>query len=334
MPEDAVMDALRVARDRQILPTTMGTAGLRELAADVRRRAVFTARGTNAQFLSVLKEVIDRLAAGDISMADARVILGEALRALGYTPEGGFPGDMGKVPPAIKGTIQDLTSFRRLDLIVRTQDALMAGAGQQLRGHAAARLAAFPAWELIRTAFRRMPRNYAGSGNPKESPRWIVAGGRLFGGRMIAPKGDPVWGELGGSGNFEDALDVDHPPFYFNSGMSWREVSAAECKALGVTASDGTPLDDFLASQPVTLAGRLPVPAGRRALGGAKPAHAPAAGLPSPRMSTGRMDPALATAFERTAGGRPEAGQPGVVRYDDLIARDLARKAARKGGAP
>ena len=74
-------------------------------------------------------------------------MLFETIRALGYTPEGGFPklpGDAPPVPPAIAGTIQDLSTMRRLDLIVGTQREIMTGAGLQMRGHSPDRLEAVP----------------------------------------------------------------------------------------------------------------------------------------------------------------------------------------------
>jgi hypothetical protein len=210
----------------------------------------------------------------------------------------------------VKGTLQDLSSFRRLDLIVKTQEALMSGAGEKARGSTPDRLEAAPCWELIRMVPVRMPRRYTGSeaSVDKTEPRWTISGGRLFGGRMIAPKGDPVWGEMGSSGNFDDALNVDHPPFYFNSGMGWKELLRTECLALGVTASDGTPMDDFLASQPETLSGTQP--------------------LPRPRMSVRDMDPGVFEALRKSTGATPVPGDPGMVDYSDLLEQSVER--ARK----
>ena len=49
----------------------------------------------------------------------ARVRLRSALASLGYTPEGGFPGD-DEVPPAEAGSLQDLSSDARLRLQLET----------------------------------------------------------------------------------------------------------------------------------------------------------------------------------------------------------------------
>ena len=246
---DAIFDAFRTASERGELPTSLDTAGLRDLGADVLSSSVFTARGTSAVYTSKIKEMVDQLAAGDINFATARWTLMETLQALGYTPDGGFPDiEPGSVPPALAGTLQDLSSRRRIEFILRTQTALARGKGQQLRGQA--RAAQFPAWELVRVYQVAVPRDWPS--------RWTIAGGKP--GRMIALKGDPVWGELGSYGNFSDALGVDHPPFAFNSGMGWREVAAGEVRRLGITGPQGQSPKDWLASRPVTMAGKMPPP--------------------------------------------------------------------------
>lgn len=247
-----------MAEIRGLLPTTLGSAAIRaEIAQDLRARSVFAARAANLIFVSKIKEVVTAVAAGRMDKASARAALLETLRVIGYTPEGGFPDTpSGQVPPAILGTLQDLSSHRRLSLIVDTQVALMAGRGQQLRGMEPARMAQYPAWELVRSLPRRSPRNWGDTqlGSPPRHQgkadirsRWTISGGSFVDGRLIALKGDPVWGELGSSENFDDALDTDYPPFAFQSGMGWREIDRKECTTLALTGPDGQSLDDWLA---------------------------------------------------------------------------------------
>lgn len=274
MPDlNNITDALRAAQRRGEMPTSYGTAELRQLGEGVLSASVFTARGTNAIFISKLKEVVNELANGDMDEATARVTLLETLRAVGYTPEGGFPdAPPGSVPPAVKGSLQDLSSFKRLSLIVDTQRALMRGAGQQMRGQSPERLETFPAWELVRVIPVDVPRDWPA--------RWKISGGDLIdGGRMISLKGDPIWAELGSYAIFDDALGVDHPPFCFNSGMGWRELSADEVSRLGITGPDGESPKAFQATQPETLTGSLPAPV----------------------ISTRTMDPEIRKAFEERA---------------------------------
>lgn len=296
-------DAARAAEIRALLPTSLGTAELRDqLGSAVLARSVFTARGTNAIFASKLKEVIDELAAGDIGEGQARTALYEVLDALGYDSEkGGFAGE--EVEPALKGTLQDLRSFRRMDLIVRTQLDLMQGAGQQFRGIQADRLAGFPAWELVRLEDRRVPRDW--------EARWAIAGGKLYGGRMIAFKGDPVWGELGAWENFQDALGVDHPPFAFQSGMGWREIDAAEADALGVTGPNGESREEWFAQDIFVMGGKLPA-------------------LPSPQLSMRGVDTELRKSFETATGATSRPQTPDTLDFSDVLTREIENRRANR----
>jgi hypothetical protein len=312
--EDKILQALKIANDRGLLPTRLGSAGLRELAADVRARSVFLARGTNVHYLTKLKEVINQIASGGLDDAGARVVLKETLRALNYTPEGGFPDETPgsgvetrapEVPPAVRGTLQDLSSNRRLELVVRTQRELVQGAAQQQAGQDPDRNRAAPAWELIRFESRRVPRDWV--------DRIKRIGGKTAGGRIIMLKGDPRWGELGGSGNFDDALDVDHPPFAFNSGMGWVEVPAREVRALDVRGPDGETLDEWLGGEPVqTIRGAVI--------------------MPEPKLSMADADKELLEAW--AAETKATEGKSGSYDFKALLAAELkkAQDAYGEGG--
>jgi hypothetical protein len=312
-----ITDALVAAQKRGLLPTSLSTEELRELGAGILARNVFAARAVSAVYVAKLKEVVDAMAGGALSEGQVRTALYETLDALGYTPEGGFPdrdaaaGDAaGAVPPALQGTLQDLRSYRRTDLIVRTQRDLTQGAGTQMRGHTPDRLAVFPAWELVRIGSVAVPRDWPS--------RWTIAGGRLLDGRrMVAFKGDPVWGELGAYDNFQDALGVDHPPFAFNSGMGWAEISAAECRALGVTGPAGESAEEFHAGEqrPRVMAGKLP--------------------LPTPKVSLEGVDPEIIAEFKAATQATAAPGKPKVFDYSALLEKQLkAADAAYQKGAP
>lgn len=128
---------------RELMPTGMSTAELRDVDAMIRARSVFTARGTSAKYLQSLKEIITLVAGGSMGENEAVDTLKQVLDALNYSPEEGFPGAV-DVEPAVRGSLQDLSSYRRLQLIVETQRDLMAGASLQLRGQRPVRLEAFP----------------------------------------------------------------------------------------------------------------------------------------------------------------------------------------------
>jgi len=317
---DPIAAELKLAVDRGVLPTSLDTAGIRaEIAAELRVKSFFMAKCSHAHYLDWSKKIIDKMAAGEIGEGQARTAMYEMLKIYGYTPEGGFPDQPpGTMEPVMRGSLQDLSSYRRVNLIVRTQFDLFHGRAQQLSGSSPERLAGAPAWELVRIEERTVPRDWPS--------RWKIAGGSLVDGRMIALKGDPIWGELGSSGNFQDALDVDHPPFAFESGMGWKEIDLEETQAKGITGPEGESIEEFLASQPQTLLG-------------------PQA-LPTPRISMKDVDPDLVAAVEKATGATADPENPTTLvapskasRYAALRKRileeeDARQAAARNGGTP
>lgn len=133
--------------------------------------------------------------------------------------EGLAPTDEG-----IEGTLQDITSEARLDLIFRTQEAQAHGFAFWKRGQSQNILDAWPAYELVRVAPRKVPRDW--------ERRWAEAGGSLVeGGRMAALKTDPVWTKLSRFG-------TPWPPFDFNSGMGVMERDREQAVAWGLLAAD------------------------------------------------------------------------------------------------
>ncbi len=229
-------EAVASLRGRGLMPTAMSSAKIREISAEVRRGAFFSARTTHARYLQDVREVVGKILSGQLSRAEGKEILQTKLLEYGYDPERGFLGDASLgIPRAKLNSIRDLGSSARLDLILDTQLTLHRSLGQKAQGMRPVALYLFPCWELVRMRPRRVPRGSALSKSPGWPERWEGCGGKFYGGgRMIAPKADPVWAALGDSARFDDALDVDVPPFAFNSGFSWLAVGREECAALGI----------------------------------------------------------------------------------------------------
>ena len=228
-------EAIAAAERRGLLPTSLGSAEIRgALDAATRRRAVFSARTTNASYLQTIKDTVEATLRpdGPLDVASAKARLQDQLDALGYDPEIGFPDTLEQVPPARRGGLQDLSSDRRAELIIQTQARMAFGIGRQVRGNDPLRREQFPAWELVRG---RMVQAERGDWDA----RWRDAGGEFFGGRMIAAKDSPVWRRLGEVR--DDGLGNPYPPFAFNSGMTWREVDREEAVRLGVVDEDFLP---------------------------------------------------------------------------------------------
>lgn len=201
---------------KSLAASPMKSADWSSVQAGLRDRAFFSATVDDARRLAVMREAVAKVAAGDLSESQARLAIREALAQTGYTP-----------PQGKEGGLQDLSSQRRLDLIIQTNVAEARGYVRYLEGTSEGALAAFPCQELVRTQNRRAPRNWP--------EIWKGHGGRLYGsGRMIALKTDPIWTAISRFGH-------PWPPFDFNSGMGLRDVGRREAIRYGVIAADDPP---------------------------------------------------------------------------------------------
>lgn len=126
-------------------------------------------------------------------------------------------------------------SVARASIIVDTNAAMAAGYASAIQSNSYGARLAFPAQELVRIEERERKRDWTRT--------WQQHGGHLYGGRMIALKGDPIWVKISRFGN-------PYPPFDFNSGMGVEDVSFDEAVSLGVIEDDYkpsevSPMDDF-----------------------------------------------------------------------------------------
>ena len=219
------MDAAEIIRIKELLPTSLGSAEYREqVARDILRRSIVSARMESARYLARIRDVCAQMLDGRISQATARDILGGILERMGLSPQDG-------------GGIANHASLARLNLVIDTQTQ-MAASVARLSEQTPAVLEMWPAWEFVRLEGRAMPRG--------DWPQRWDAAARAVGfegvsrdfGRMVALKVSPVWQALGdGAGGYRDTLGNPYPPFAFNSGMGWVDVSREECEALGLDMS-------------------------------------------------------------------------------------------------
>lgn len=236
--------ALRQWRGRTIFPTGMSSAQIRNLSSELRLRSVFSARMTNAKAVQELADVVDSMLSGEINLATGRLRMMRKLAQLGYDPAKGFPDDWGKIPPAERGSLRDLSSEKRIDLMLETNQRMAANYGRMTAGNEPYARHAYPAWELTRIYWRRIPRGTSESHSDAWGLRWEAAGASVeWAGAMrepmIARKDSPLWQALGdGAGGYTDTLGNPFPPFAFNSGLGWREVSREECERRNVIGAD------------------------------------------------------------------------------------------------
>lgn len=209
--------ALAHVRKKELLPTTMDSAQLRRLEADIRNRSFFSSRVWQANILQELADKIDSTLSGLTPRAEARWQLRDFIASTGYESEG--------------AGMEDLLSTQRLNLVLDTNVDVALGHANYVQSHDPDVLEAFPALELFRVEDRKEPRDW--------EQRWEDAGGELIEGRMVALKGDPVWQGIGdGDGGYDDTLGNPFPPFAFNSGMGVRDVDRDEAVSLELIAED------------------------------------------------------------------------------------------------
>lgn len=231
---------------RQLLPTTLSSAELRQLEGALRRQALFSAQTVLTDYLQEIQDSVtsivnpisiqrpDRVTpenpAGNVTVgldpATARLQLKQKLAELGYTPAAGAAG-----------SITDLSSDRRIDLVVKTNTELAQGAGRFIQSNAPGALNAFPAQELVRFDQKEKPRDWPQRWRIAAQVAGDVDAARILDstGRMVALLSSDIWQELGdGAGGYDDTLGNPYPPFAFNSGMWVEAVSREEAVALGL----------------------------------------------------------------------------------------------------
>jgi hypothetical protein len=232
---------------KKILPTSLSSAQMRqELDATVFRTSMISAKtlitdlleGYKTRIASIINPTTeqrpDRVTADNpegyvttgLNLATARTETKQALQELGYTPQ---PGEA--------GTLKDLSSDSRINLVLKTNTETAQGAGRFLQMNDVDVIDQFPAQELYRLIDTHKHRDWA--------TRWQAAAdesgdddaARVFNetGRMIALKASPIWDSLGnGAGGYDDTLNNPYPPFAFNSGMWVKSVSRKEAESLGL----------------------------------------------------------------------------------------------------
>jgi len=204
-------------RAKESVPAELRTAEWERAGQWVKERAFFSAAVTETEILDEFRQWAQKVVEGSTDESTARVQLQLFLDRVGYKPEAGQ-----------EGTIKDLRSLRRLTVMLRTNRQLAQGYAEKVRGFGPGAIRLYPAWELVRLGpVPQVPRDWRA--------RWLKVGGTLTpDGRMIALKQDLIWAELGSREAFEDALNVDYPPFAWQSGMGWMPVKFQEVKALGM----------------------------------------------------------------------------------------------------
>jgi len=198
---------------KALVGSNLDSSQWNQIQAGFRNRAFFSSRVAEVNILAAMRDKVREYSEGGKDLSKIRMEFREELRKLKYSPK---PGE--------EGTIHDLFSQARIDVIIKTNVAQARGYMQYAEGMSPGAFAAFPAQEFTRIAHRR---------NQREDwpQRWAKAGGKTYGGKMIALKDDPVWERLSVFGN-------PFPPFDWGSGMGVLDVDRKTAIRLGLISDE------------------------------------------------------------------------------------------------
>jgi hypothetical protein len=209
---DQIPEVIKRLAAKAPITSPLRSAELRKLPQGLLERAQFSAGVEDAHVVQGLTDKLDEWAAfaerdPERAFMDRTKFVVEMKSLLG-SPDA-----------EDSGSLTDIASRRRLELIYNFQTTDAAEYARHVVGQDPAILDAFPCQELIRLEDRKVPRNWI--------ERWTGAGGKLFGSRMIATKDDPIWTAI-------SAFGRPWPPFDFGSGMGLQDISRTEAEQLGV----------------------------------------------------------------------------------------------------
>jgi len=233
MPFESAMKTLAA---RNVLPTNLGSAELRQLGTGFHRQNFTSSRTLLTDLLDAYKKKVAEIinpqtgrredgspVTVGIDPATARLEIKQLQEKLGLVS-----GD---------GSISDITSDKRINLVLKTNVELHQGAGALVQGSDPAVLEAFPCWELYRLEDKKNERDWPQRFRIAAAVAGDVDAARVLDqtGRMIARKDSGIWQALGdGAGGYDDTLGNPYPPFAFNSGMWTRNIAFDEAESLGL----------------------------------------------------------------------------------------------------
>ena len=207
------MNAADLILKKALVASKLDSKEWNQVQAAFRNRAFFSSQVAQANIIQAMRGRGAEYAERGVDISEARKLMRADLKRMDYKPE-----------PGKEGTIKDLFSKARLDVVMKHNLDQARGMIQRASGMAPGAFAAFPAQEFKRTHARRAQR--------KDWPeRWRKAGGKVYGGRMIALKTDPVWERLSVFGN-------PFPPFDWGSGMGVIDVDRKTAIELGLISDE------------------------------------------------------------------------------------------------
>ncbi len=222
---------------RKASPSSMASADWERVEPAIREKCFFSARVNDAELLGKMRDLLGQ--AVDVSKRNPNQALMSQDKFISemksYMKERGY---------AMGGTgLTDITSRRRLALIYQMNYDEAREYAKYVRGQDSDALYMYPAQEFLRVEDRNVPRTDWQS-------RWRAAGGKIFGGRMVALKSDPVWTNLSRFGR-------PYPPFDFGSGMGVEDVDRDDAIDMGLLPKDDDEPSDEIPDFDLALEGEV-----------------------------------------------------------------------------
>nr|HPK71589.1 hypothetical protein [Vicinamibacterales bacterium] len=162
---------------KRLVTAGIDSAGWDAVQAGLKDRAFFSARVESVRYLDRARrriaDLLDAARDADGALASRARIVSDIMRIA--REEGVATGS---------GGLSDPGSVKRAAVIADTNAGLARGYAAHVAGSTRGARLAYPAQELVRVEPREQERNWRA--------RWTAAGGKLYSGRMVALKDDPV----------------------------------------------------------------------------------------------------------------------------------------------
>jgi hypothetical protein len=230
--------ALKHQHAKTVLPTSLSSGEIAEQwPAEVRRHSVFSARTTHEGYIKDFARMLKNLVSGDAVEDPATGELRPRGKGEGFNPslvrtrmqnylkETGYTPDTGT-----EGSLTDLSSDRRVDLIIDTQTKMAQGYARHEAAQDPDVLEDFPADEMYRQRDSKTKRDWDITWNAARESLGEATSASLATGRdgpFVALKNDPIWTAISRFGN-------PYPPFDYSSGMWIRDADYDLAERLGV----------------------------------------------------------------------------------------------------
>ncbi|HEV2692094.1 MAG TPA: hypothetical protein VG347_04290 [Verrucomicrobiae bacterium] len=238
-------EAVKMLAQKNLLPTSLDSAGIRAMDATLRNQSLLSAKTLNLDLLAKYKAVIESVINPTVQQREDRITEEnpEGNVTTGLNPTYArvaiqdFFKDMGIRPSGDDGGLTDLTSNARINLVVETNSEMAQGAGRFIQSNDEDVVDEFPAQELYRLEDTKKHRDWEARWRAaaEESGDEDAADVLENTGRMVALKASPIWDSLGnGAGGYDDSLGNPYPPFAFNSGMWVQSVARDDAESLGL----------------------------------------------------------------------------------------------------